>query len=69
LRATLERHPLTIGLVGLLSGAVLARLLPATLREQKWVGNTPEKLGRAVVFAHEAVARYAMSRPGVRVSG
>jgi len=54
-RAAFERNPLLIGLVGLVSGAVLAALLPATKRERKWVGETREELWkRAEEVGHEA---------------
>ena len=54
LRATFERHPLLIGLVGLGSGAALAALLPATKRERDWVGETREELWeKAEKVGHE----------------
>lgn len=55
LRAAVERNPLLIGLVGLVSGAVLAALLPATKREREWVGETREELWKkAEEVGHEA---------------
>jgi Protein of unknown function (DUF3618) len=54
LRATFERHPLLIGLVGVGAGAALAGLLPATKRERDWVGETREELwGKAEKVGHE----------------
>jgi hypothetical protein len=54
LRATFERHPLLIGLVGVGAGAALAGLLPATKRERDWVGETREELwGKAEKVGHD----------------
>jgi hypothetical protein len=39
-----HRHPLLIGTVGLLAGAVVAALLPATRVEDSWVGETRDEL-------------------------
>src|SRR6202023_3959119 len=36
LRSTLEQNPLLIGLIGAISGAALAMLLPATTGAQEW---------------------------------
>jgi uncharacterized protein DUF3618 len=58
LQATFERHPLLIGLVGLISGAAIAALLPATRREQEWVDKAREGLwNKAEEIGHEAAAR------------
>jgi hypothetical protein len=57
-RSTFERNPLLIGLVGVISGAALALLLPATGREQKWVGKTREELwNKAEKIGHQAAER------------
>jgi Protein of unknown function (DUF3618) len=58
LREAFERNPLLIGLAGLVSGAVLAALLPATKREQEWVGATRDELReKAEEIGHEAADR------------
>ena len=58
LRSTFERNPLLIALVGAISGAALALLLPATNREQEWVGKTREELwNKAEKIGHEAAER------------
>jgi hypothetical protein len=58
LRATFERYPLLIGLVGLASGVALAALLPATRREREWVDETREELWKkAEEIGHEAADR------------
>jgi hypothetical protein len=57
-RSAFERNPLLIGLVGVISGAALALLLPATKREQEWVGKTREELwNKAEEIGHEAAER------------
>jgi hypothetical protein len=57
-RSVFERNPLLIGLVGVISGAALALLLPATKREQEWVGKTREELwNKAEEIGHEAAER------------
>jgi len=57
-RSTFDRNPLLIGLVGAISGAALALLLPATKREQEWVGKTREELwNKAEAIGHEAADR------------
>jgi hypothetical protein len=58
LRSAFERNPLLIGLIGAISGAALALLLPATKREQEWVGKTREELwNKAEEIGHEAAER------------
>jgi hypothetical protein len=58
LRSAFERNPLLIGLVGAISGAALALLLPATKREQEWLGKTREELwNKADEIGHQAAER------------
>ena len=58
LRSTFERNPLLIGVLGAISGAALALLLPATKREQEWLGKTREELwNKAEEIGHEASNR------------
>jgi uncharacterized protein DUF3618 len=58
LRSTFEQNPLLIGLIGAISGAALAMLLPATHGEQEWLGKTREELwNKAEEFGHEAADR------------
>jgi len=58
LRSVFERNPLLIGLVGAISGAALALLLPATKREQEWLGKTREELwNKAEEIGHQAAER------------
>jgi hypothetical protein len=58
LRSVFERNPLLIGLVGAISGAALALLLPATKREQEWLGKTREELwNKAEKIGHQAAER------------
>ncbi len=58
LRASVEQHPLLIGLAGLISGAALAALLPSTRREQDWVGEARGELWKkAEEIGHEAADR------------
>jgi hypothetical protein len=57
-RSAFERNPLLIGLVGAISGAALALLLPATNREQEWLGKTREELwNKAEEIGHQAAER------------
>ena len=58
LRSTFEQNPLLIGLIGAISGAALAMLLPATHREQELLGKTREELwNKAEEIGHEAADR------------
>jgi hypothetical protein len=58
LRATFERNPLLIGLVGLVSGVAIATLLPAARREREWVDKTRDELWKkAEEIGHEAADR------------
>jgi hypothetical protein len=41
---TFERHPLVIGAVGLMAGALLAAVLPSTDVENEWMGETRDQL-------------------------
>jgi Protein of unknown function (DUF3618) len=58
LRSAFERNPLLIGVIGAISGAALALLLPATNREQEWLGKTREELwNKAEKIGHQAADR------------
>jgi len=58
LREKIERHPLLIGLVGIVSGAMIAALLPPTKREQEWADKARGELWRkAGEIGHEAAGR------------
>lgn len=51
-----ERYPLVIGAVGLMAGALLAAILPATETENEWLGETRDELfNRAETIGQEAV--------------
>jgi hypothetical protein len=53
-----ERHPLAIGAVGIIAGALLATLLPATRAEGRLVGSTRDDLlHKAREAGQQAVAR------------
>jgi hypothetical protein len=57
-RSTFERNPLLIGVAGVVAGAALALLLPATKREQEWLGKTREELwNKAEEIGHETAER------------
>src|SRR6202022_4822309 len=58
LRSTFEQNPLLIGLIGAISGAALAMLLPATHGEQEWLGKTRDELwNKGEGVGHEAADR------------
>lgn len=46
LNDTFERHPLLIGAIGAMAGALVAALLPLTRTEAEWVSNTREQIWR-----------------------
>jgi hypothetical protein len=53
-----ERHPLTIGAIGLLAGALLASLLPSTRTEDEWMGTGRDQaLKRAGELGRETIQR------------
>jgi hypothetical protein len=57
-RSTFERNPLLIGVVGVISGAALALLLPTTRREQEWLEKPREELwNQAEKVGHQAAER------------
>jgi hypothetical protein len=57
-RSVFEENPLLVGLIGAISGAALAMLLPATHREQEVLGKTREELwNKAEEIGHEAADR------------
>jgi hypothetical protein len=59
----LEERPLVVGLAGLAIGALLGALLPATRREDEWMGETRDDLARrarAEVDKAERVAERAV---------
>jgi hypothetical protein len=41
---TFQRHPLVIGAVGIMAGALIAAMLPATRVEDEWFGDTRDAL-------------------------
>lgn len=55
---TLQRHPLVIGAVGVMAGALLATLLPMTRTENEWFGDTRDDLwNKAQEAGQEAATR------------
>jgi uncharacterized protein DUF3618 len=53
-----ERHPLLIGAIGVMAGAMIAALLPATRVEDEWFGGARDELWqRAEAVGQEAVSR------------
>ena len=55
---TFERHPLLIGAIGLMAGALIAALLPPTRAEDEWFGPTRDQLwNRAEEAGQETVSR------------
>jgi hypothetical protein len=58
LRPSVERHPLLVGLAGLICGAAIAALLPSSKRERDWVGAAREEVWKkAEQIGHEAADR------------
>jgi Protein of unknown function (DUF3618) len=58
LRASVERHPLRVGLAGLICGAAMAALLPSSRREQDWLDAARgELLDKAEAIGHQAADR------------
>jgi hypothetical protein len=58
LSGAFERHPLAIGTIGIIAGAALALLLPATRTEDSVLGDTKDELWhKAQEAGHQAVAR------------
>lgn len=53
-----ERHPLLVGAIGVMAGALVAALLPLTRTEAEWVGNTRDQFWRRA----EEVGQQAVSR-------
>jgi len=41
---TYRRHPLVIGAIGIMAGALIAAMLPATRVEDEWFGDTRDAL-------------------------
>jgi hypothetical protein len=41
---TFQRHPLVIGAIGIMAGALIAAMLPATRVEDEWFGDTRDAL-------------------------
>ena len=55
---TFQRHPLLIGAIGLMAGALIAALLPRSRAEDKWFGPTRDQLwDRAEEAGQETVSR------------
>jgi hypothetical protein len=55
---TFERHPLLIGAIGIMAGAVIAALLPPTRTEDEWFGPTRDQLwNQAEEAGQETVSR------------
>jgi hypothetical protein len=53
-----ERHPLLIGAIGVMAGAMIAALLPPTRVEDDWFGDTRDELWhRAEEVGQEAASR------------
>jgi hypothetical protein len=58
LSGAFERHPLAVGAVGIIAGALLATLLPATRAEGRLLGSTRDEfLDKAREAGRQAVAR------------
>jgi ElaB/YqjD/DUF883 family membrane-anchored ribosome-binding protein len=55
---TFERHPLLVGAIGVMAGALVAALLPPTRAEDEWFGPTRDQLlHRAEQAGQETVSR------------
>ena len=55
---TFERHPLLIGAIGLMTGALIAALLPPSRTEDEWFGPTRDELwNKAEEAGQETVSR------------
>ena len=55
---TFERHPLLIGAIGLMAGALIAALLPPSRAEDEWFGPTRDELwNQAEEAGQETVSR------------
>jgi hypothetical protein len=53
-----QRHPLLIGAIGVMAGALIAALLPTTRVEDEWFGGARDELWeRAEAVGQEAVSR------------
>lgn len=66
---TLERHPLLLGAIGVMAGALLASLLPLSRTEEDWIGGArdefwqrAEKAGQQAVTQVRDAAANAASR-------
>jgi hypothetical protein len=64
-----RRHPLLLGAIGVMAGAVVASLLPATQVEEEWIGDTrdelwhkAEELGQTAVTRVREAAAHAATR-------
>jgi hypothetical protein len=55
---TFERHPLLIGAIGLMTGALIAALLPPSRTEDEWFGPSRDQLwNKAEEAGQETVTR------------
>src|SRR6185436_18078493 len=50
---TFQRHPLVIGAIGVMAGALIAAMLPATRVEDEWFGDTRDALWQRAQEAGE----------------
>jgi hypothetical protein len=50
---TFQRHPLVIGAIGVMAGALIAAMLPATRVEDEWFGDTRDALWQKAQDAGE----------------
>lgn len=54
----IERHPLLIGAIGAMAGALIASVVPLTQTEEEWIGSTRKQFwNRAEEVGEEAVSR------------